>query len=358
MEFVATLFVLYLMQCVAFVPSGRVFCAVSFGAWRMAGSPGWRIHPLRPSATWFHASRFPLQRVGGLLHARSPASRWGWRAPGTGGEAFDPRSDEPIEVRGRLVRVGGRPFLRAATPGSANRMAERLRALAGKSREEITERLASHYAEAYSSERFREAFRAWQGATRVLGWICDSYVVFLFLGIPALILFAHEERGLLIAFCTIAGLHLVALITLARAHRRLHPKAGGERFELLLAAAFYPPILLRARGEFANESLGDFHPAAAAAVLAPEAERHRILRAEWLRTQRKAAEPPDPDTDLEREALLTLLTACDLTPEKLMAPPPRQDPSAQSFCPACAADYRHPNGHCPECNVDLIPYDD
>jgi len=44
------------------------------------------------------------------------------------------------------------------------------------------------------------------------------------------------------------------------------------------------------------------------------------------------------------------------TPESLRAAPPRSDPRALAYCPACRSEYRRADGTCTDCEVPLEAY--
>lgn len=363
MELLLTLLLLYLVQCAAFLPRESVLFTHPLRHWRVGvGTGWWLLHPL-PSATWLHTRRFPLRLCSGRLQAHSPPSRFGWRAPDAPAEPMRPGPPIALDVTGRLVRVEGRPFYRAPGKRAAGRMASLLRSLEGASPAEIRRRIEAKLASSLSLASFREELESFTAATRTLGWLSDLYLCFLFVGVPILILLAHEERGLQLAFTAIAILHPATLFALVRVHRRLQPEQRGELFEQLFSAALYPPLLLRAHSELRLDLLGDFHPAVAAAELLPEAERRRFLRAELLRLEANAAafagttgEQVDEIPELEHRALLGLLAECGETREDLMKPPRKDDELARAYCPMCAANYVRSDGACTDCGVELVTY--
>jgi hypothetical protein len=363
LELLVTLLLLYLVQCAAFLPRESVLFTHPLRHWRIRVGPGWRLLPPLPTATWLHTRRFPLRLRDGRLWAHSSPSRFGWRSPDAPAEPMHPGPRVALDVTGKLVRIQGRPFYRAASKRSAERMASLLRSLEGASQAEIRRRIEAKLASSLSLGSFRDEVERFTAATRTFGWLCNLYLCFLFVGVPLLILLAHEERGLQLAFAAIAILHPATLFALVRAHRKLHPEPRGELFEQLLSATLYPPLLLRAHSELRVDLLGDFHPAVAAAALLPQAERLRFLRAEVLRLESSAAVstgtaggPVDEIPELELRALLELLTECGETREGLMKPPRKDDELARAYCPMCAADYIRPDGPCADCGVELVTY--
>jgi hypothetical protein len=356
------LLLLYALQCAVLLPRGGALFLRLPWRWRPFQEPGWNVlHPL-PSAASVLATRLPLLEDERGLRAREVPTRLG-RAPL---RAEPPRLDlaggSRIEVRGKWVRVDGRAFARAVTARRAEWLGTLLRELRGASPDAIRARLRQELAESLSLERFREASDRFRRTTRLLAWSSDLYAAGLFVGLPLLVWRVHSERALLLFFPVFLLLHGAVLAALVLAHRKLDPGARGELVEALIAAALYPPLLLRAVGELRLAALGGFHPATAAAALLPDEERRRFLRVELARLTYAADARAPRDrlgvglADLEREALAALAAECGLSAEELLAPLPQDDPAVPAYCPICLSDYLRPTGECSDCRVALVPY--
>jgi hypothetical protein len=251
-------------------------------------------------------------------------------------------------------------LLRAATPRAAESAADLLRALQGSSTDAIRRRIADEMTSSLSFDAYRERSERVRGATRFLAGASDVYAALLFLGLPVLIWFQHSERALWIAGPVLLALHLVTLVALIVARRRLFPGLRGELIEQVIACAIYPPALLHGLQDLAHQLLDGFHPALVAAVHLPKRERNRFLRGELGRVDLAARLAPPHAiglAELEREALEALLEECDSSRESLLAPPLREDPLALAYCPICGVEYRIAQGSCGDCGVELTRYD-
>ena len=207
----------------------------------------------------------------------------------------------------------------------------------------------------------------WRVTQAGVFWEYSKYLVILF-GWITVLRYGLLNRGrqvyllfLVLLLPALAVLHFTALAAFAAAHRRLRPGRNGALFEALVAAACYPPLLLRAHSTLHTQELGSFHPAVVAAAVLPEADRRAFLRAEWVRasarTDAASQQSDSPGLDeLERRALARLAGELGESPETWMAPPPRQDPSVEAYCPACLSEYRSDAEWCTECGIALIPY--
>jgi hypothetical protein len=293
------------------------------------------------------------------LHGRGSATWLSSQSWGARGEPVSLAALGEATVRGSVVRVGGRAFARGSSPAHAESLAQRLRDYATADRGRESTRKA--FDEGLSLAHYTAARARVDAATRWLGWSSDLYWVGLFGLLPVFLAWIGEERGLLLALPALAVLHFSALAAFAGAHRRLRPGRNGALVEALVAAACYPPLLLRAHSTLHTQELGSFHPAVVAAAVLPEADRRAFLRAEWVRasarTDAASQQSDSPGLDeLERRALARLAGELGESPETWMAPPPRRDPSVEAYCPACLGEYRSDAGWCTECGIALIPY--
>jgi len=210
-------------------------------------------------------------------------------------------------------------------------------------------------------ERFEsEAARA-SRATRALAAVSNAYLALLFAALPGLMGWLGPEPALYRLLPVIGVAHLSTLGLAFRAHRRLLPGRSADLAERLLVAALYPPAALRFLQELRRAVLGGFHPGVVALAVLPEAERRVFLRAEWARLERSDDEQPgacgEPRVaEQERAALLGLAAAAGISRQTLLAPRPREDPAAASYCPLCLCDYRAGPDGCSDCRVALVGY--
>jgi hypothetical protein len=206
--------------------------------------------------------------------------------------------------------------------------------------------------EAFSVERFQAAFERARTATRSAAFACDLYLLAVVGGLPALLLALGEERVLRIALPGVLALHAATWLLVLRARGRLAATPNGApRWEFLVAAALYPPALLRAPHDLAAAELAGFHPMTARAGLW---ERARFVE----RVQQALArlEAGAPEAGLDAAALQQLAAAQDVGPHELAAPRPHADPEAASYCTRCLSDYRPGFRRCADCGGQTTPY--
>jgi hypothetical protein len=260
--------------------------------------------------------------------------------------------------------VNGLPFCHTAGRTSAERTARIIRDLAGRSPNEIRDRLRHEIAESLSLDRLREEIERVRTATRPLAWMSDLHFAGLFVALPVLVGFVHVERALLLYFPAFVTLQLGCVVALIVAHRRLHPGSTGAMVEDVISAAVYPPNLLRALCTYRIDALAAFHPATVAAMGLPDDRRRDFLRAELIRTQHAKSEPSAADcthfglAEMEYEGLVGLALSCGDSVAELMAPRLRTDSVAQAYCPVCSCEYLANTGECPDCEIALVPYPD
>ena len=361
MELLIFLGILYGLQCLAWLPRGAELFVQPLRRWVVSSGPGWRLlHPL-PSGRAFLAARFPLVEHEGRLHGRGAAS---WSS----GRGWGARRD-PVELaalggaaaHGSVIRVDGQPLGGGSSTVQAEALAASLRDLAGEGPEGGREGVERIFGKDLSLARFTDAQARVDAATRWLGWISDLYWVGLFGLLPVSVAWLGDERGLWLALPALAVLHLSTLVSFASAHRRLLPGRKGALIESLVAAAFYPPLLLRAHHRLRTDGLARFHPAVVAAAVLPREERRAFLRAELVRASVRSAEASRWEAglgldELELRALRRLLGELGEPEEDLLTPPDHTDPFARAYCPACWCEYRGAGGRCADCRVGLVPY--
>lgn len=363
MELWLTLLALYGAQCLVRLSRSEVLFVRPIGRWQAFSGPGWKLTQPLDDAAAVVATRLPLSAEGDQLRAHEHPDRLGLGVPlglqkQGGGLPFNPRSAERIEHRGNLVRVGGQPFHRSATRAGAAALARLLADLAGASPAEVSARLRTELQHALSLTEHDEERTRLEAATRLLAWSTHIYLLLFLVGLPAAMGFYGEEAGLLRSFPVLALAHVASLAIMLRAHRRLFPADGGQRFEDVLAAALYPPALLRARARMQIEILGRFHPAVHAAARLEGEERRTFLRAEVARLE-LALQRGDATliAPLEHEALNHLLSTCGESREALFAAMPAPGkPGEGSYCPICSAEYLMASGTCVDCGATLVPY--
>jgi hypothetical protein len=361
MELVLALFLLYGLQCMVRLPRGDLLFVRPLFNWRITAGPGWRLlHPI-PSGACYLASRFILTEDEAGLCGRETPTRFGFAPLRQSPPRFDVSASAEVEAQGNTVRVGGTTFQRAQTKHAAEAAAELLRDLQGLSLGDLRKRIARELRESLSLVNYRKESERLRNATSLLAWASNLYVLLLFVGLPILIQLEHAERALFMALPVMLSIHLMTLIVLVVAHRKLFPGRRGELLEQLVSCAIYPPGLLCALKNIQRQILDRFHPATVAAMHLPKEALERFLRSELGRVELAMSRDRGNSESvglaaLERDALIELVNACGESHEALLAPRAGEDPLALTYCPVCLADYRVAEGTCGDCGVALVRY--
>ncbi len=343
LELLLTLLVLYALQCVVLLPRGATLFGRLDARWHTSEGPGWRmLHPWPSAAGWL-ATRPPLLEDDGELRTRGPTPWLGAGYAGGEGLRVVPGGGQSVKVRGRRVLIDGVPAMRGATQRQAAELGGLLGALVGEAAD-AKALLDAWLARSFAAKELAEARERSAAATRWLGIFSDLGLVAFFVTAPLLAAWLGGERLLVFGFPIYLALHVVSWVLLVRAYAVMHPESE-ERFEVLFAAAIYPPVLVRAASELRRQSLCGFHPAAVAAEVLPRAAALDFLRTELLRASGES----------ERAAVADVVERLGSTPEALFAPPERSDPYSSSYCPTCRTEYRLESGACIDCDIALEP---
>ncbi len=141
-----------------------------------------------------------------------------------------------------------------------------------------------------------------------------------------------------------------------RVHRYFDPEGTELRWTMTINLVLYPLAALRAVDKLSRELLVGYEPLAVARALCKprefEAFAGKVLPL-------MAFPPPETDQRVEAaarfthgqmlESALELVRQAGLDPDRLLAPPPRDDPSCGAYCPRCHCQYRAAEGSCHLC---------
>lgn len=197
-----------------------------------------------------------------------------------------------------------------------------------------------------SLAEFRAALERVRRELLPLHVACEIYVLFVFVGVPALIAWFGSETAWRLALPTLGVLHVGTLATLYAAERRGDRRAKG-RLERWIRSALFPPALFRTPAELRTQLLAGFHPATAAAALLDEDSFVRWLRKEIGRLGSDGN---------KQEAVLGLCEQRGIDRTRVIAPA-RIALDAVSYCPLCLDEFRIPRGRCLGCGTVSIAYE-
>ena len=357
----------YAWQCIKFVPAHATVFIPRFKSIRLLDGGGFRFLNPIPSQTSVISARLPFLITRRGVQCWTPLRRFG------GDQAEDYPRTVPFgalklsHVSGSVIRIDGQPFVRTTSNAEASVFGRRLVSLARSSPEAHREAFAQVVAESLSVTELRHEFNDATETVRLLGWICDVYLIAVLVAAPILMLFYPEDRALLLLLPTVGILHVVALIELFRTHRRLFPQLRAERAELLLTCGLFPPTLLRTPQSMFSETVMGFHPAAVAGVVLGSAQAVVIFRREVARTRYRLGATIASELDSESEEtphlrriqedlLIDCAAEFGLSRQEIFEPRPRRDEHANSYCPLCLADYVSQATRCSDCLLPTVSY--
>jgi hypothetical protein len=363
-QLLAAFALLYVLEGVLFgIPGTVLMTPPRRGFFRARRCNGPALLPLRPGRIAVLAAPLPFRVGSAGVVSDVVLRRFGTRNHGEAVSralGFDELQD--VSAKRSVLRVGGRAFARAASAEHAEAGAARLAALGRTMSANRVAEIDAWERQACDVAALRTRVDAARSAVRWLGAVCDAYVAALFLLLPVAIATLDETTALLASLPVLATLHGVALGLAWRAHRALRLEARSERFETLLAAALFPPHLLRLPQRIFLAGIGAPRPAVAAAALLTGDARLAFLRREIARREREA-QCADANDEVARAlcerdcaAVLAIALQAGVEEADLRRPPIRGDRHSAAYCPACLAEYRAGFDTCADCRVRLIGY--
>ncbi|MBI3882198.1 MAG: hypothetical protein HY301_19325, partial [Verrucomicrobia bacterium] len=316
--------------------------------------------PLPPFGAVHVARVFPVSvsPAGVLAHTAespNPAGR-----PQHAGKFFRWEQIETIVADGKKLRVNGGVFWRSDSVYAPAHIAKWLRELKALPEGERAARITRELAARFDPQAIAARREALVLSSRWLGVLCEMLFLYLFLLCPVTVWL----RGWLPALWWMIPLLLAqtigAAVLFVRAHRRLFPDAGDERFRLAIIFALAPAATIRAGDALARPLLENFHPLAVAKVLLDEKDFAAAARRGWrdvnfplLPTCPIAGADASATEEWFRRAqqspLETFLGATKLPAATWQAAPAASDPAHAKFCPRCEAQFTATAAACDAC---------
>ena len=273
-----------------------------------------------------------------------------------------------IKVRGKKLFLNSRPFLKAASPIYAEKIAVLLHRLQKLSRPERDRALEEVVRESFDLKKIKRLWAEFKGQTTSLRVLENLLFAYLFIIAPVLIWIFGLSRlwpGLLLAlFMQTTGI----AIQFRRAHKHLFPNAEDERFNQFLMVQLSPATTIRAHDLLSRPLLEEFHPLALAKVFCSR-EEFRALALNTLletrhRTVNAGSRPDSLATKTQNDSSLLweketerFLKHAGIDPDKSVAPPLPADETCRSYCPRCMAQFTLAEGACPDCGgLRLVPF--
>jgi hypothetical protein len=324
--------------------------------------------PLPPLGTLLTTHAFPLSlSPQGVLAYVSPGLDLSGPGPQPG--RFAPFSEiQQLEARAKSLRLNGKEFLKTASPTFAAHLAnilEQLKSAKAEDRKKIIERELSRAFETKGVERLWTEF---QNHAAGLRFSVNLLFVYLFALTPFMLWRVGLIRGWPFILVGVLICTLTIAIQYHATHKKFYPNAEDERFTHFIILLLSPASAVRALDLLTHPLLEAFHPLAVAKVFCSQSqfeslatESLREISYPAIRTSADA-QPGASSTgsfarELNKNLMESFLRRSGLDPKKVLRPPSATDPSCQSYCPRCLAQFTQPSGECPDCgSVELVPF--
>jgi hypothetical protein len=361
-ELFPVLAILYLLEGLAWV-GARSFLFVRWPwGWRLAEGRG-----VRPSG--FLPFDFSVTAAGPVVIATADALLLP-DPEARAGNLYDPErwarlgyDQAAAGIEEGTVRLGDlhrRHKIRFPSRAHAEDFAELLAEIRPLSPEARGKRLAKRRARAFdiqAAEKRLDTLREKTEFLRILGW---GLFVLLLLLLPA-VLYLHPRPDLLLV-PLLAGILLLygaVLVATARAGRALHEQGALQRRPSLLPIVFSPVAATRAVAILARDLFSGFDPLLLAALLLKKGSFLERARAELHGAgiaSGRGDEGWKRHWEERRKTVVRLLDRFEISEAEALAPPARQDPAAEAWCPVCHTEYRSANRVCDDCGLPLAGF--
>ncbi|MDA1165415.1 MAG: hypothetical protein O3B13_20145 [Planctomycetota bacterium] len=353
--------VIYLSECLLWLPDQAVAFSAAFGRLKPAWRPAFlqridshaEILSLVPWSRSVIAADWPIAvSPDGLCILSGSKS----------GTFISFDELKSVEADQRTLRLNRIATKFAASDGAAYvaKLLQELRSLPADQRSDVLNvAVESSFSLADVSRRLENVERATSNLRIV------SLFLFLWVFVHGSVLYYTVEPhpGMLTRYLTPLGiLWLTGIVLFAFAQRRLLTNSSTEQISRIATMCFSPAGVMRASSAITREAFSAFNPAAVAAVVMWSSS-FRATVCERLRHLQHPSEADFPvasdEFKMARDwfrnqhltALMKMLAEMSIAPEDLLKSPIR-DNDARTWCPRCLNQYTLESGTCHDC-VDI-----
>jgi hypothetical protein len=349
------------------------FVSIWGGRWRLTVPASWLgnangaallLNPAPPAGRIFLSHLLPISiSPSGICAYNLQTLPSEARSPAQTGQYLPFSQIKTAATEGVYLLVNNEKFAKCATTKQAKALAQVIRELSktGTSKRERVVRawLQKQFAFDEAAARLEEG-RTIIEPVQELGLIL---FLFLFVFTPALM----STFGLMPLIIPVAVVMVILAVLIGimfyRAHKRLFPSEGTERYENLVKMILCPPVSIRAADVLTRNLLAEYSPIVLASVLTGAGEQ-QFVRAFVLDLQHPLKHEVADETAQQTmrwavdEQLKICLQGRYLKPEDLLAPGGRE-PDSISYCPRCRCQYVVSATDCPDCpGVELVAFVD
>jgi len=356
MELWLVLIALWLWECLHFLPPGGAYLTLARRRARARRRAGLFLAFPWPLRLGFGLDGLPFETTPERVIGTGPLSL----LAATGGLREERAlAWERAEADGAVVKLGGKPLLRASCEAAAARIAGVISEIARSAPEQRVAGARAALRTALSARDADARIARVRSATLPQRTLAALSIAGIALGPPLLTLASPIGWDSIWqnTWPVWIALHALGFAALVIAELRLRAPGRAGR---LLRAAVYPPTQWRSSSELAAAALGDLHPlvvlhsAADAGTFAAWA-RSALAECEYPRFGAEVAAPVAAERRAalaERRAELAAYFARAGVAGEIAAPPLRRDAGASSYCPRCFEEFIAAGWVCTDCGVE------
>ena len=356
------LILVYLSDCLIWVKRESVaFVSTWGGRWRLTVPPSWLgnsnggillLNPLPPAGRIFLSHLLPISiSPSGICAYNLQTLPSEARSPAQTGQFLPFNQIDTAATDGVYLLANNEKFAKCATSGQAKMLAQLIREIVKASTTKRTSIVRAWMQKQFAVDD--AAVRLEEGKTIIEPVQELSLILFLFLFVfTPVVMSVFDLMSLIIPVAVVMVILAVLTgIMFYRAHKRLFPAEGSERFENVVKMILCPPVSIRAADILTKNLLAQYSPIVLASVL-PGSSEQQFVRSVILDLKHPLRHEVS-DADAEETIAWTAkeqLNAClhYLKPEELLAPRQREENSI-AYCPRCRCQYVVSERECPDC---------
>lgn len=265
-----------------------------------------------------------------------------------------------INIAGKILRLNGEEFWRGDSIHEPLHLGHLLNALRKTDKSGRESALREKIAGAFDRDAIRKRMEETESATGALRSVSMALFATIFVLSPAAVArFGWFPPLLYIVPAGFLLMGVTAWMT-RKAHRKLYPEGGDERFRYVMMTSLSPVSGTRATDAVQRSALEGFHPLAVASVLLEADDFAAFAGTAW----RDLKYPRLPDNPFNEEAAratgrwyaealasqyATVIRAAGLNPADFEKAPEKTDPTHTQYCPRCHSQFTAVATECKEC---------
>jgi hypothetical protein len=365
----AVIVIIYLADCLYWIPRNGIALTKSFGLWRVRwpslifGNDRGAIalaNPLPPFGLAARALPSPVSfGPEGVLSYAAPMLAQSDRLR-QATKFFLWTEIKSVERDEAKLLINGDLFHHAASGYSARNIGNQIVRIWRTAPGERAKAISTEVAHLLNPDDARKRWKEFGRATREIEIFTHILFCVLFFIIPLLVWQFGLSRVIWPVLSALLLQTIVLALLFRRAHQKLYPENGSEILKPFLTMVLAPPAAIRAKDFLSRPLFENFHPLAVAGAFCPRGDFEKTASL-CVRNLTYSATPPlqadFPVDALETERwfrdesrahLIEVVEKAGFSCDQLLAAPDKSDPSHTAYCPRCLQQFASA-ATCPDC---------